>query len=326
MRPSRGILIAAAVLLGLPALPLSSGAAGGASPCSNRIEGTGADDVLPGTPASDLIVGLEGRDRITGAGAVDCLQGGPGNDQLAGEGGRDRLDGGSGDDDLSGGDDDDQLSGAAGADTLSGEAGTDALRGGDGNDRISEVGDGYRKGETIDVGSNVISGGAGADTVNAANGRRDRINCGPGQDRATIDRIDRLEDCEQRTPLVSPLPQVDPDKGGRRRSFIVSFRSLSTTDRRTEFFSIAVKGPGKCHSIVSNAIGVTYHRDGVLRYQLRPFAGNGTAAKRWCPGRYSGQASFVSIVKGKCRTRADSRPNPKCTDSRRIGEFSFRVR
>lgn len=326
MRPSRSISITAAAAVCLLGLFLLGNQAGGATPCSNRIEGTKANDVLPGTPQSDLIVGLEGSDRLTGAGAVDCLQGGPGNDQLAGEDGRDRLDGGSGKDDLSGGTDTDQLSGSAGDDTLAGEAGRDALHGGDGNDRIAEVGDGYRAGETIDVDSNVISGGAGSDTIAAANGRRDRIDCGPGKDRATVDRIDRLAGCEKRTRLVSPLPEVDPQKGGRARSFMVSFRSLSTTDRRTEFFSISVEGPGKCKGIVSNAVGATYHRDGLVRYRLRPFSGNGNAAKRWCPGLYRGKASFVSVVKANCKRRANRKPDPDCTDSRAIGEFSFRVR
>jgi Ca2+-binding RTX toxin-like protein len=309
-----------------PGLLLASGQAGGARPCSNRIEGTKANDTLPGTPASDRILGLAGRDRLSGAGAVDCLEGGPDADQLAGEAGRDRLDGGSGNDDLSGGTDADLLEGGAGSDTLAGEAGDDALHGGAGDDRVEEVGDGYRAGETIDVGSNVISGGAGRDTVHAANGRRDRINCGSDKDRVVVDRVDRLKACEKHTFLVSPLPQVSPDRGGRTRSFMVSFRSLGTTDRRTEFFSITVKGPGNCRSITSNSIGVTYHRDGVIRYRLRPFSGAGNAAKRWCPGRYRGSASFVEIVKAGCKSRANREPDRDCTDTRRIGEFSFRVR
>jgi len=64
--------------------------------------------------------------------------------------------------------------------------GNAALSGGAGNDRL-------RGGR----GRNHLSGGAGKDTVNARNRQRDRVDCGPGRDRASVDRSDRVRRCER---------------------------------------------------------------------------------------------------------------------------------
>ncbi len=298
----------------------------GAGSCSNEIKGTAGNDVLTGTPASDRMLGLAGNDKLSGASGGDCLDGGPGGDTLLGDAGPDRLIGGDSGDTLAGGDGRDSVEGGAGADSLSGGAQRDSIDGGAGNDDVNEVGDGYHSDETLDVGTNVIDTGSGRDTVNAANGRRDTIRCGPDDDKVVADRDDKLIGCEHRTYLISPFPQINPSSGNRRRSFMVRFRSLSKINRKKEFFSITVKGPGRCRKIISNSVGVTYHRNGVVRYRLRPFAGKGRPAKRWCRGRYRGKADFVAIEKPSCKVKVDSKPNRRCTKSRSIGEFSFRVR
>lgn len=114
---------------------------------------------LIGTPAPDRLFGDPGRDLIRGLGGADLLRGGAGDD---------RLYGGSGTDDLDGG---------AGRDHLDGGPGDDRLRGGSGRDRLVA--------------------GSGADTIDVRDRAADVVACGPGRDRVTADRGDRLTGCER---------------------------------------------------------------------------------------------------------------------------------
>jgi hypothetical protein len=41
-----------------------------------------------------------------------------------------------------------------------------------------------------------MSGGPGNDTISAADGKKDSVNCGPGNDHATADKKDKLRGCE----------------------------------------------------------------------------------------------------------------------------------
>ena len=59
------------------------------------------------------------------------------------------------------------------------------LEGGDGNDVLED-----------NLGQNVFNGGPGNDYIQAANGQRDVIDCGPGTDRADVDAIDVVVGCE----------------------------------------------------------------------------------------------------------------------------------
>ncbi len=115
--------------------------------------------------------GDKGRDAISGTTRADVLRGLDGNDRLLGRGGRDRLFGGSGRDNLYGGNDRDVLRGGPDADRLVGGRGDDLLR-----------------------------GGTGDDTIRARDGRRDRISCGPGRDRATLDARDLITDATVTRP------------------------------------------------------------------------------------------------------------------------------
>jgi Ca2+-binding RTX toxin-like protein len=99
-------------------------------------------------PAALLIVDGH-RCTIVGTPGPDALAGTPGPDVICGLGGADRIDGGAGNDVLVGG---------AGNDTLEGNLGRD-----------------------------VLLGGAGADSIDAWDGARDRIDGGPGSDRAWVD-------------------------------------------------------------------------------------------------------------------------------------------
>ncbi len=93
---------------------------------------------------------------------------------------------------LAGGGGNDWIYGLGGNDTLRGGGGDDHLYGGPGNDVI-----------TGGPGSDFIYGGPGSDTIYAADGERDTIDCGPGVDRAYVDAIDVVKNCEIVT-LVTP--------------------------------------------------------------------------------------------------------------------------
>jgi Ca2+-binding RTX toxin-like protein len=133
---------------------------------------TGRNALAAGTvnsDPSDVIVQLppqpKGR-KITGTKKNDYLAGGGGPDTIKGLGGNDTIMGGGGDDTLNGGDGNDVIDGGAGADK--------------------------------------IQGGKGSDTILSADGQRDTVDCGPGVDKATVDAIDIVKNCESiSTPLSS---------------------------------------------------------------------------------------------------------------------------
>jgi Ca2+-binding RTX toxin-like protein len=92
---------------------------------------------------------------------------------------------------LAGGGHDDVIFGLGGNDTLLGGAGDDRIYGGSGNDVI-----------TGGAGADRLYGGRGSDTILAADGERDIIDCGPGNDRAVVDSVDKTMNCE----VVVPSP------------------------------------------------------------------------------------------------------------------------
>ena len=127
----------------------------------------GEPGAKPGVCANAL-TGTAARDVLSGTLSGELIRAGAGDDRVLGGGGRDCLEG------------------QAGNDVLLGQAGADRLVGGPGADRL--VGG---------AGRNSVSGGRGNDRVNAANGVRDRVDCGRGRDTVTADRADRLHGCER---------------------------------------------------------------------------------------------------------------------------------
>jgi Divergent InlB B-repeat domain/RTX calcium-binding nonapeptide repeat (4 copies) len=129
---------------------------------------TGGTPPAPPSPKSSPAHGCT----ITGTADNDTLTGTPGRDVICGLGGHDVISGVGGNDVLSGGAGNDLLLGGAGADVLLGGAGLDRLLGGAGKD--------------------VLKGGAGADRFFARDQLADRVEGGPGRDRAQVDvRKDR---------------------------------------------------------------------------------------------------------------------------------------
>jgi Tol biopolymer transport system component len=87
---------------------------------------------------------------------------------------------------LAGGGHDDWIEGLGGNDTILGGAGDDKLYGGAGNDII-----------TGGAGADQVFGGAGSDTINVADGERDHVDCGDGNDHVTADSVDIVaKNCE----------------------------------------------------------------------------------------------------------------------------------
>jgi serralysin len=102
----------------------------------NFISGTIGDDVLSGTPQTDLVNLFSGNDFFFAGAGNDTVLGGSGNDALRGDAGNDELLGESGNDFLVGGSGSDRLNGGAGNDTIDGGSGKDTLTGGTGFDRF----------------------------------------------------------------------------------------------------------------------------------------------------------------------------------------------
>ena len=125
---------------------------------------------------------LDGGDStITGAG---------GNDKLKGHDHVETIDGGPGDDRVEGGYNHDVLTGGPGRDTIFGDSTTDTC--------------------------NFLSCKIpfGNDVIYARDGEVDTIDCGPGEDRADVDPIDVVANCEEVGKLGPPPGAVDGTLNG----------------------------------------------------------------------------------------------------------------
>jgi hypothetical protein len=90
----------------------------------------------------------------------------------------------------------------AGNDTIRTGPGADVIDGGAGNDVLNPGG-----------GSDVVRGGEGDDTIMVRDGVADVVDCGPGTDAVTADRVDVLVDCE----IVSlPAPDTGSISGYKK--------------------------------------------------------------------------------------------------------------
>lgn len=87
------------------------------------------------------------------------------------------------------------IRGSARNDRLVGTNRAETISGLGGNDRIDGKG-----------GKDVLLGGAGNDTIVATDGAVDTVDCGPGTDRATVDRADKVKRCERVTRRPARRP------------------------------------------------------------------------------------------------------------------------
>jgi hypothetical protein len=211
--------------------------------CANRRAGFEQRNIFLGTRAGDALIGAALRDRLDGGDGDDCLEGQEDDDVLEAGPGDDRAEGGGGDDPISGRGGDDALEGDRGDDNVFGDGGDDTVRGGPGKDFLR----GGAGGDEIDGGrgSDDIDGGRGRDTVRAGRGddevvmtpfgrrgRADVVDCGSGDDVATVSPRVETRDCETvnvqqpiRLPFTGPRPPApgggeggggDGGGGGRR--------------------------------------------------------------------------------------------------------------
>jgi len=94
----------------------------------------------------------------------------------------------------------DRIAAHDGNDRVRGLKGRDCLRGGRGKDRIDGGG-----------GTDRLIGGAGADVLRARDGSRDKVNCGPGHDKAIVDASDIVRGCEDVVTTPTPTPTAGGD-------------------------------------------------------------------------------------------------------------------
>jgi hypothetical protein len=257
---------------------------------ARAIEGTAYNDELVGTYLGDVIHGFDGNDLLVGHGGADRLFGNSGRDLLEGGGDRDTLVGGEGDDRLEAGERADSVFGGPGDDYLSGDGSEerrrDFLSGGSGSDIVVGdadapdlygavlVGGGGPDDLTAGQGSNHVVAGPGADTVDTANGAVDRIECGAGLDRATVDRHDSTSGCERVRLSPSPFPVVRPRVGGPRSEF-----------------ELRLKRRGECCDLLVDVIGPSRSCSGGRQYGYRRRVRLSARVllrgrRTWCRGRY----------------------------------------
>jgi Ca2+-binding RTX toxin-like protein len=192
----------------------------------------GGADYMQGAGGVDTLDGGDGNDKTGGGPGNDIFYGGAGNDRVSGGEGEDEIHGGLGDDiDLDGDATIDKIYGEEGNDLeLDGDRGNDLLYGGPGNDGGAPTSDNLRnrglRGEggenwvygedgadTIDAQTAVdlagavehIFGGNDNDTITAADGVRDEIDCGLGVDTVVSydTGLDVLVNCENATPSAT---------------------------------------------------------------------------------------------------------------------------
>ena len=88
-----------------------------------------------------------------------------------------------------------RFGGTAAQDVVVGSRASDGIAGGLGRDRL--CGRGGRDRLVGGPGRDQINGGAAADIVKSADNSADRVDCGPGRDRAIIDPLDQVRRCER---------------------------------------------------------------------------------------------------------------------------------
>lgn len=131
------------------------------------LDGSDGPDLLVGTPVGDVIIGGSGADTIRASDGRNVIEAQWGDDDIRAGSGPDLVDAGDG---------------------------NDTVRTGAGSDRIG-----------LGHGNDTVYAGRGPDYVFANDGRRDVIDCGPGDDRVRVDKIDVLRRCEH-VYIAPPAP------------------------------------------------------------------------------------------------------------------------
>jgi hypothetical protein len=167
-----------------------------------------ANDGRPGE--NDTIVGVE----KIGSSVPGTFVGSAGADDIFVKGdfspGVSTVQGLGGNDTLRGHDQVETIDGGAGDDTIEGGLNDDTLTGGPGKDKI--LGDSSQN--TCNFLACRIS--FGNDTIDARDGEQDSVDCGVGDDRATVDAVDVVANCETVDTGGAPGPAADRLNGPKR--------------------------------------------------------------------------------------------------------------
>lgn len=137
-------------------------------PAPVELPGSTASEAIVGNDMSNLIIAGAGNDTASGGVGADSLQGDAGDDVVQGNTGNDDLAGGVGNDVVLGGQDNDAVQGNTENDYVSGDRGSDTVHGGRGDD-IAYGGEGN---DVVfgDRDNDIVRGGAGADQVFGGDG------------------------------------------------------------------------------------------------------------------------------------------------------------
>jgi hypothetical protein len=136
------------------------------------------------SPARGAFVVDTTPDVAPGAGGVGGTAGEVGQSPPAGACGN-RIRGSKARNRLEGTDRGDRILALGAGDTLEGRGGFDCLKGHSGDDEI----DGG-------LATDLLQGGPGDDSLSSRDGKRDKLNCGPGEDIALVDQRDVVKGCE----------------------------------------------------------------------------------------------------------------------------------
>jgi hypothetical protein len=140
-----------------------------------------------------------------------CFEGTDGPDKVVGSKRGDLVISGSGDDTIRAGDGQNVIQSQWGNDDIETGSGVDTVWAGDGNDLVRTGGG--RDWILPGPGRDHVFAGAGPDIVIANDGEQDVIDCGPGDDRARVDRFDVTLNCEHVSvapPAAGPQPDSAP--------------------------------------------------------------------------------------------------------------------
>lgn len=133
---------------------------------------TTAGRCLDGSDSADRLVGTKHGDIVIAGAGDDVVHAGDGQNVVYGQWGNDTI-----------------LTGSY-VDTVYGGGGDDVIRTGAGEDS-----------SFLGPGRDVVDAGRGPDHVIANDGERDFVDCGPGDDRARVDKRDVVRNCEHVTVI-----------------------------------------------------------------------------------------------------------------------------
>jgi Ca2+-binding RTX toxin-like protein len=244
---------------------------------------------------------------------ADTLTGGAGPVTLEGQGGDDTLTAGTGKATLDGGDDNDTLYGGPNADTLIGGAG---------DDTINTAGPSGTGADTIygdyEFGCGYYACAAGNDTINADDGVKQSISCGPGADTANIDALDTVAaDPTQACETVNRSNKTGPGNNGNNGSsggkppaiLSAKLRSRSASSRQGIGIQVKLAGDGTLDVLITKRVQRHHHtkwsavglgsvkaRAGINRFTIKKVHGH-----RLAPGVYR---LILFTVRGRVRSRA----------------------